>query len=293
MELQWPLIIFTALTAWASGLFATQCMCALKGDARKSQIPSLIASVAILGVGGIAVFFHLEHWERIFNGFGNPTSGITHELVMIVILVAVMVAFFALARQRDGVIPKPLSIAGIAVSALLVIAMAHSYMMASRPVWNTVLWVVYVLGNACVLGPATFALIDSLVDKESDGSKHATLVLAGAAVNAVTTLAYAVAIVLSGSSFVDMGYSIDPTLPAQAAPDMAAATNVFAGEYALLTWAGVILIGAVVPVVCAYLGKKKAQWKIAAPLILVAALIGAFCMRVLFYLLGNDVFLLF
>ena len=75
MELQWPLILFTTLLAWAAGLFGAQALYLLRGEGKRAQMPALIMSVVLLAVGGIAVFFHLEHWERIFNGFGHLTSG--------------------------------------------------------------------------------------------------------------------------------------------------------------------------------------------------------------------------
>ena len=88
MELQWPLILFTTLLAWAAGVFGAQCLYALRGQGTRAQMPALITSAALLVVGGIAVFFHLEHWERIFNGFGHLTSGITQELIAIIGVVA-------------------------------------------------------------------------------------------------------------------------------------------------------------------------------------------------------------
>ena len=86
MELQWPLILFTTFVAWSAGLFGAQGAAALAGEGRRAQMPALIGSAALLAVGGVAVFFHLEHFERIFNGFGNPTSGITQELVCVVVV---------------------------------------------------------------------------------------------------------------------------------------------------------------------------------------------------------------
>ncbi|MFR5091376.1 MAG: hypothetical protein ACLTDR_04505 [Adlercreutzia equolifaciens] len=91
MELQWPLILFTTFVAWSAGLFGAQGAAALAGEGRRAQLPALVCSAALLAVGGIAVFFHLEHFERIFNGFGNPTSGITQELVCVVVVAALMV----------------------------------------------------------------------------------------------------------------------------------------------------------------------------------------------------------
>ncbi|MFR1218327.1 MAG: dimethyl sulfoxide reductase anchor subunit family protein, partial [Eggerthella lenta] len=161
MELQWPLIVFTTLVAWSAGLFGTQALMAAFGVGKKAQVPAWIASAVLLAVGGIAVFFHLEHWERIFNGFGHLTSGITQELIAIVVLAAVAVAYLVMLRKSDdgASVPKWLAWLSVALSVVLVAVMAHSYTMAARPAWDSVLWILYVLGNACVLGPATFALI--------------------------------------------------------------------------------------------------------------------------------------
>ena len=79
MELQWPLIIFTTLVAWSAGLFGTQALMAVFGVGKRAQVPAWVVSAVLLAAGGIAVFFHLEHWERIFNGFGHITSGITQD----------------------------------------------------------------------------------------------------------------------------------------------------------------------------------------------------------------------
>ena len=102
MELQWPLILFTTFVAWSAGLFGAQGAAALAGEGRRAQMPALIGSAALLAVGGIAVFFHLEHWERIFNGFGNPTSGITQELACIVVVGVLMVVAFVMLRRGAG-----------------------------------------------------------------------------------------------------------------------------------------------------------------------------------------------
>ena len=158
MELQWPLILFTVLVAWSAGLFGAQSLAVLRGDGGRAQMPALVASVVLLAVGGIAVFFHLEHWERIFNGFGHLTSGITQELIAIVVVVALMVVYFVFLRKGSGV-PKWLAALSLAMSVVLVAVMAHSYTMAARPAWDSVLWIAAVLGEACVLGPVSFLVV--------------------------------------------------------------------------------------------------------------------------------------
>ena len=171
MELQWPLILFTTLLAWAAGLFAAQCVWALRGKGARAQMPALITSAVLLVVGGIAVFFHLEHWERIFNGFGNPTSGITQELACIVVVGVLMVVAFVMLRRGAGdgaaagaangeagraagddgapALPKWLAALMIAAAALLVLVTGHSYMMAARPAWDSPLGPLTLLGAAC------------------------------------------------------------------------------------------------------------------------------------------------
>ncbi|BFL04350.1 hypothetical protein K100096D8_05580 [Eggerthella lenta] len=164
MELQWPLILFTTLVAWSAGLFGTQALMAVFGVGKKAQVPAWVCSAVLLAAGGIAVFFHLEHWERIFNGFGHLTSGITQELIAIVVLAVVAIVYLVLMRKSDdgASVPKWLAWVAVALSVVLVAVMAHSYTMAARPAWDSALWILYVLGNACVLGPATFALLSAL-----------------------------------------------------------------------------------------------------------------------------------
>ena len=247
MELQWPLIIFTTLVAWSAGLFGTQALMAAFGTGKRAQVPAWICSAVLLAAGGIAVFFHLEHWERIFNGFGHLTSGITQELIAIVVLAVVAVAYLVLMRKSDdgASVPKWLAWASVALSVALVAVMAHSYTMAARPAWDSVLWILYVLGNACVLGPATFAFL--------------------------------------------MAAAPPAGQPAGRAADAAATV----GAQAPLVWLGAVAVGAIVPLAAAFLGKRSGNWKLWAPVAIIAALAGAVCMRVAFYNLGLSVFMLY
>ena len=91
MEIQIPLVIFTSFLAWAAGIFGTQCILALQKRGGAVQLPALICSAVVLVVGGIAVVFHLTHPFNLFNGFGHITSGITQELIAIVLLAVVIV----------------------------------------------------------------------------------------------------------------------------------------------------------------------------------------------------------
>ena len=225
MELQWPLIIFTTLVAWSAGLFGTQALMAVFGVGKRAQVPAWVVSAVLLAAGGIAVFFHLEHWERIFNGFGHLTSGITQELIAIVVLAAVAVAYLVMLRKSDdgASVPKWLALLSVALSVVLVAVMAHSYTMAARPAWDSVLWILYVLGNACVLGPATFRFIMAAAPpagqpagRAADAGAPAGLAaLVGAAANALAALAFAIFLQLSAGSFARRRLLLRPDAPDQ------------------------------------------------------------------------------
>ena len=301
MELQWPLILFTTLVAWSAGLFGTQALMAVFGVGKKAQVPAWVCSAVLLAAGGIAVFFHLEHWERIFNGFGHLTSGITQELIAIVVLAVVAVAYLVLMRKSDdgASVPKWLAWLSVALSVALVAVMAHSYTMAARPAWDSVLWILYVLGNACVLGPATFLLLSALAaggpgDQPAEraagaGAPAGLAALAGAGLNALAALAFAAFLQLSAGSFADVGLYFDPTHPTRAMADAAATV----GAQAPLLWLGVVAVGAIVPLAAAFVGRRTGNWKLWAPVAIAAALVGAVCMRVAFYNLGLSVFMFY
>ena len=299
MELQWPLILFTTLVAWSAGLFGTQALMAVFGVGKKAQVPAWVASAVLLAAGGIAVFFHLEHWERIFNGFGHLTSGITQELIAIVVLAVVAVAYLVLMRKSDdgASVPKWLAWLSVALSVVLVAVMAHSYTMAARPAWDSALWILYVLGNACVLGPATFLLILAAVPPRDEPAERAAgagapaglAALAGAAANALAALAFAAFLQLSAGSFADVGLYFDPTHPTKAMADAAATV----GAQAPLLWLGAVAVGALVPLSAAFVGRRTGNWRLWAPVAIAAALAGAVCMRVVFYNLGLSVFMFY
>ena len=289
MELQWPLILFTTFVAWSAGLFGTQALLATGGHAKRSQLPAWVASAALLAVGGVAVFFHLEHWERIFNGFGHLTSGITQEFVAIVVLAVVAIAYLAAMRRSDdgATAPKWLCWAAVAACAVLVAAMAHSYTMAARPAWDSALWILYVLGNACVLGPCTMALVMAV--RGDDLAPAGLPALVGAALAAVTAIAFAAFLQASGGSFAEVGYYFDPTHPTAGMADAASAV----AAQAPLLWIGAVAVGGILPLAAALMGRRSGNWKLWGAAAIACALAGAVCLRVVFYELGLSVFMFY
>lgn len=294
MSLQWPLILFTTLLAWSCGLFATQGIVSLQNknnegsDAQAQlQMKVLLISLVLLVLSGIAVFFHLQHWERIFNGFGHITSGITQELIFIVVMAIAMVCVFACLRQNGkGKIPAWASWFAIISSVILIIVAGHSYMMPARPAWDSFLEPISLLGEACAMGPLSYAVIAKI--NFSKLSVYAT------AINAATTLIYGAYLqACSLFGFSSVGYYFDNVHPNKPMVDPGA----IAVNQSLLIWLGAFAIGAVVPLVLVLLARKKkmpAQKQIKIALVsAICVIAGAICLRCAFYFMGIDIFTLY
>lgn len=296
MELQWPLIIFTTFIAWSAGAFGAQGILAIKGERFKAQLPLLVTSFVIMAVGGIAVFFHLEHWERIFNGFGHITSGITQELIGIILMVIVMVVYFAqLRRRNDNSVPAWCGVLALVVAVILVIAMGHSYVMAARPAWESIIQICSLLGAACLLGPATAAVVMAFCG--DDPKPCALTLLIGSIVNAAATILYLFEMGGMANNLTSVGYYYDPTQIARGMIDVDAATGLLAGSRMGLVIAIVVCVLAAI--VCALALKVKAPaadlrlWKGLGIVTVVLGVAAAMILRIVFYELGIAIYMFF
>lgn len=289
MEIQIPLVIFTSFLAWAAGIFGTQCILALKKQGGAVQMPALITAVVLLAVGGIAVVFHLTHPFNLFNGFGHLTSGITQELIAIVLLAVAMVLFFLMLRRSgDNTVPQWLAIVGLVLVLVLIFAMGHSYMMPSLPAWDSVLQLLSLLGAACAMGPATVAFIGAVRHEELPNI--GLLAVIGAAVNAVLSAAFLFAMEASSATFQSFAYYFDPTHPnvPMASPE---SVSIFTGDS--LTAFVVTAVALVVALAGALIGKKGNDWKVWGVVVALAGLACAVALRILMYTMGETLFMLY
>lgn len=290
MELQWPLILFTTFIAWSCGLFAVQGIYAVRGEGAKAQLPSLICSLVLMVIGGIAVFTHLKHWERIFNGFGHITSGITQELIAIVIVGIVMVAYFVmLRRSEDGNVPQWLGIVAIIVAVILVVVMGHSYMMAARPTWNSLIQIFSLIGAAFALGAGTFAAINAATAEEPS-ELNGAICLVGNVVNVLAVVAFLAYMVSSAGSLIGAEWYIDMTDPT-AAKVTAAQFSPFTSDN--MPMSIVALVASVAGFAFAYLGKVKGNWKVWGATAAICAAVSAVALRMVFYAAGGTAYMIF
>ena len=289
METQWPLVIFTLFVCLTCGTLGGMSILALKGQGRNLQMTALVTSAVSLVVGGIGAFLHLEHWERIFNGFGHITSGITQELIGCVALAVVIVVWFVTLRG-DKPVSKALAWVTIVVAVAMVAATAHSYFMPARPAWGLAL-VVFYLGNACLVGAVIIWLISILKKDEAAEATGIQLTFIAALVQLVADVVFVIACALS--NFAQYGYYADPTSMTTAPTHIDSLMSVMVtGAGAPMFWGSIISV--IVAAACAFVAKKKVgASKTLMVVTAIVALATSVMFRVLIYQLGYPVFLLY
>ena len=241
MHPEWPLILFTFFLCVAGGALGAQGLLNVMGKGKKMQLASLVTALAALVVGGLSVFMHLQHWERIFNGFGHITSGITLEFIGCIVFAVVLVLYFLMMRRaEDGMAPKWCGVLAIVVGLALPVITGMSYLMASLPSWNTPLLPVYYLANTVFMGGLTALVIAGLTNDDSAKDLGVKVALAGGALQLIAVFTYA--FIINGSAGLysaDIQYYFDPTLPDVAMVDRASIVgSIFAGANAVMFWLG-------------------------------------------------------
>lgn len=192
MEIQWSLVLFTALSGAGAWLVACAGLDAFKGLAKKTVVPAVVTGIVLIIVGGIASATHLSHVDRIMAVLAHPAPGIFLEAD-------------APRHRRRGCrrVPRAVSarrlrrgaqglgVVAVAMAAVFSYACGSSYMMSSQLAWNTVALPLGYLGTALAAGTALWYLLCAARREEGAAlSFAATETLVGAAAALVTSLAY-------------------------------------------------------------------------------------------------------
>ena len=294
MELHWPLILFTFFLCVAGGIMFGQGLATVLGKGEKTQVASLISAFVSLVVGGIAVFMHLQHWERIFNGFGHITSGITLELIACVVFVVALAIYFLMMRRADDqTAPKWCGWIFMVVGVALVAVTGDSYLMAAVPAWDTPLLIVFYICNMLALGGLATIIIALACKSDEQVGLAKKLATVGIIAQLIVLVIYAVYITNTSGTYTDLGYYFDPTLPDTVMMDITATVNILSGDQALMFWVGAIAVGSVLPLIMAFIMLKgregKATLSVAAAS-LVCVVAGSICWRVILYLVAISIF---
>ena len=296
MEIQWPLILFTFFNCLAGGIFLMQGILTLSGKGKAMLFVSCVSAIVALAIGGLSVFFHLQHPLRMLNGEAQerkaPAARLADKIsgvfVPTVFAIAVVLYFLMMRRSEEGVAPKWCAVLAIVVSLALPFATGDSYLMSAIPVWDTMLLPLYYVVATVMLGGLAAMIIAGATKADDAVKLSATVAFVGAVVCAVVSVIYAVAISGMGANYTEMQYYFDPTLPDVAMRQSEQITGaILAGEHAVAFWLGNVAIGCAVPAVLAALvmtGKIPAEKALAVAVVaLVCAVIGTIVWRVLLY----------
>ncbi len=300
MEVQWPLVLFTLFLCLLNGLVLVQGILLVqgKGSNKFHQVTAISAFVAMV-IGGIAVFFHLQHWERIFNGFGHLTSGITHELIFVVVAAVVLIVLFVQLRKHTDEAPgvgKVFGVILIVLSLFGIFFTGHSYDMYAIPAWNNAFLYLYYLSSALLLGATGYWVIAAALKETELAPRAAKCTLVAAIVSAIVVIAAVIYIanidvdIIDGITF----YTYDPT-HAAADPEASLAAPL-SGDYAGMFWGGVVALGCVVPAILAAIAmaKKSLANNIGMGTVaLICALAGGILYRVILYVVAIHSYVYF
>lgn len=194
MEIQWSLVAFTTITAAAGWLSVCIAADEFLGKARGAAFWAAVVAFVLAAVGGLASVTHLSHVENIMGAFGHPTSGIFTEALLVFLLCAFTFVYALLVKRGAGAGARKAFgvIVGI-VGLILSFSVGMSYMMASRPSWNTPLLPLGYLGTAIPLGIAVFMTVARKLDAACDLGVYAK----GLAVGGVLAIVFAALFVLT------------------------------------------------------------------------------------------------
>ena len=259
MEIQWSLVIFTALTDGAGWMAVCIAIDEFQKKAPKASFMAAIVALVLAIVGGIASVTHLSHPENIMGVFGHPTSGIFTE-ALLVGLFSVAIIVYALLKKREASegTAKALAVISAVIGIILSCAAGASYMMESVPAWNTPLLPAGYLGTAIPLGVALYMLVAKMLDSEADLTVYAKCLIVGGVAAAVLALAFALPAGVSGSA---LGVMVSAVVLSGVAP--AILGFIMSKDAAKCTTGliGVALACALIGALCFRVG----MWSIAVP----------------------------
>lgn len=234
MDIEWALVFFTLFVGLGVGVFVSAVVLTeWWGKAEQVRLPGAIAALIALAVGGISSVLHLGHPERIFGALGHPTSGIFMESTLMG-LFGLDIILYLLATRRNAPARTRRRIAtiGTVPGVMLAFAIGDTYVLSSRPAWDTLVLPVLYVASAAVMGCFGLAVLMARTN-ESDETAQASvrrMTWIALTIQAVLVIAYLVH--LAVAPYADASRS---------------ATRVLAGNLAPLFWLGIVGIGLLIP----------------------------------------------
>ena len=285
MEIQWPLLIFSVLLGVTSGSFVFLAVGELRGKFRDVRFAGALIALICLAVGGCVSVLHMGHPERATHLLGNLGSGLSKELFVVAIMGIVALIYLVLAKKDYPTASKVSGVLGAVLGLVLPFVAGASYLIAARPAWDSIALPLMFLGGGLAMGMTLMCGLVLLRGADDERGFALKLALAGVLIMAVTTVAYVIWIAVA---------------PYQA--PTRSIERLISGDMAVMFWAGVVVIGIVVPVALTALAcvqstkgagdsgtvqpKQLAMYLFAA---CACTAIGAVVIRIIMYGVGTSV----
>ena len=231
MEIQWPLLIFSVLLGVTSGSFVFLAVGELRGKFRDVRFAGALIALICLAVGGCVSVLHMGHPERATHLLGNLGSGLSKELFVVAIMGIVALIYLVLAKKDYPTASKVSGVLGGVIGLVLPFVAGASYLIAARPAWDSIALPLMFLGGGLAMGMTLMCGLVLLRGADDERGFALKLALAGVLIMVVTSLAYVIWIAVA---------------PYQA--PTRSIERLIAGDMAVMFWAGVVVIGIVVPV---------------------------------------------
>ncbi len=194
IDVQWPLVIFSILCGLGGTLACSIGVAELMGKTLRTRFVASIVSCALMVVGGLAVVAHLALPLNAFYAVANvfSFSGISLELIMLVITFVVMFAYtILLKREVSAGVYKVCAVAAIIAGLLLAYVCGHGYVIQSRAYWDTELLPLAYMGTVLPAGAFLYLAIAAKTETELVELKSLKVyVIVTIAVSIVTSVAY-------------------------------------------------------------------------------------------------------
>ncbi len=195
MEIQWSLVLFSALAGTGGWVLTAIAIDEFMGENIGSHFNAGIAAIALMIVGGICSTTHLSHPERMMGALAHPTSDIFYEAALIGITIILATVFLILTKRRASIGLRKL-FAGLAAAVGIVLSFVTGLgyaVMSARYSWNTPLLPLGYLATSVSTGFAAYMLVVLQHDRRSSIKTSAIGVLAGGIAAVAASIFYAMA----------------------------------------------------------------------------------------------------
>lgn len=264
MEIQWTLVLFTALGGTGAWLFASAALGELLNKEKEPSKVEAIVSFILLVIGGLLSVMHLKHPDRILEALNRPTSGIFIEAALIgIICVVIAIYFIMVMRGSSPKARKVVAAIALVLGIVFSYACGSSYQMDARPAWATISLPLAYFGTAAAAGTALNLLIKVALKREAESIRFAGMVaLIGGILGVLTAAIFCFS---SGG-------------------------EIFTAQNDLSLWLIVLFLSLIVACVCSAFAIKQADKGIVLAVVAVAGgLIAAISLRVVMWLIGTPI----